>query len=97
MLLNAQKQIETKIEFTLKKTKLLDQVQSILNDRQLKVLLRMLKERPEEFKGGMSAKKYMTIAKTTKATATRDMQDLVKKDIFISTGGGRNISYQVNL
>jgi Fic family protein len=79
MLLEAQTDVENKIEFTLKKTKLLDRTKDILNERQLKVLLRMLKEGPEEFKGGMSAKNYMTIARTTKATATRGMQDLVRK------------------
>lgn len=97
MLLKAQQQVESKIEFTLKKTKLLDRVKSTLNERQLKVLLRMLKEGAEKFKGGMSAKKYMTIAKTTKATATRDIQDLVRKNIFIPSGGGRSTNYQIKL
>ena len=34
------------------------------------------------FKGGMSAIKYMKIADTSKATATRDLQDLVIKNIY---------------
>jgi Fic family protein len=68
-----------------------------LNERQQKVVRRMLKEGSSGFHGGMSAKKYMVIAKTTKPTATRDLQDLVLKDVFIPAGGGRSTHYQINL
>ncbi len=97
MLLGAQEQAETEIEFTLKKTKLFGRIGDLLNERQLKVVRRMLKEGCSGFHGGMSAKKYMAIAKTTKPTATRDLQDLVAKDVFIPVGGGRSTHYQVKL
>ena len=97
MLLNAQEQAEVEIEFTLKKTKLFDRVERQLNDRQLKVVLRMLKEGPSGFDGGMTAKKYMAISRATKPTATRDLQDLVARDVFIPAGGGRSTHYLVNL
>jgi Fic family protein len=97
MLLDAQEQAETEIEFTLKKTKLFDRVGGLLNERQLKVVRRMLKEGISGFQGGMSAKKYMAIAKTTKPTATRDLQDLVAKDVLIPAGGGRSTHYQIHL
>ncbi len=45
----------------------------------------------------MSAKKYMSIAKTSKATATRDLQDLVEKGVFKPFGGGRSVTYELNL
>jgi Fic family protein len=96
-LLKAQEQAETEIEFTLKKTKLFDRVGDQLNARQLKIVRRMLKEGPSGFQGGMSAKKYMTLTKTTKPTATRDLQDLVAKEVFIPAGGGRSTHYQINL
>ncbi len=57
----------------------------------------MLEEGPDGFEGGMSAKKYMTITGASKATATRDLQELVEKDIFAPTGGGRSTRYQINL
>jgi Fic family protein len=57
----------------------------------------MLKEGPEGFEGGMSAKKYITITHTSKATATRDLQDMVEKGAFIPYGRGRNTRYQVTL
>jgi len=47
--------------------------------------------------GGMPAKKYMTITGASKATATRDMQDLAGKGIFIPTGGGRSTHYKIQL
>lgn len=97
MLMNAQKQAELDIEFTLKKTKLFDRVREQLNERQLNVLRRMLEEGPGGFQGGMSAKKYMAIAQTTKATATRDLQELVAKDVFTPDGGGRSVRYQIRL
>jgi Fic family protein len=97
MLLDAQTMAETEIAFTLKKTKLFDRVGDRLNERQLKVVRRMLKEGPEGFAGGMSAKKYQVIAKTSKPTATRDLQDLVLKNVFIPIGGGRSRHYQIHL
>jgi Fic family protein len=97
MVLEAQIQAEEQIDFTLKKTKLFDQMRDQLNERQLQVLRRMLDEGPHGFEGGMSAKKYMVITGASKATATRDLQDLAEKGIFVPTGGGRSTHYQVKL
>jgi Fic family protein len=97
MLIRAQKQVEGKIEFTLKKTKLFDRVHGQLNERQIKVIRRMLKEGPDGFKGGMTAKKYIAITGAAKATATRDLQELVSTNIFIPGGGGRSVCYQIKL
>jgi Fic family protein len=57
----------------------------------------MLEEGPNGFEGGMNARKYVSIATTSKATATRDLQDLAEKKIFIPTGGGRSTHYVLNL
>jgi Fic family protein len=101
-LINAQKEVEDKIQFTLRKSRLFNRVQDQLNERQLnerqlKVLRRMLKEGPAGFKGGMTAKKYIAITGAAKATATRDLQELVRTDVLTPSGGGRSVSYQVNL
>ena len=50
-----------------------------------------------DFIGGINATKYQSINKTSKATATRDLQDLVLKNILIVTHAGRSTSYEVNL
>ena len=95
--LDAQIQAEENIKFTLKKTKLFDRFEEDMNDRQLKVIRRMLEEGPAGFEGGMTAKKYMAISKTSKATATRDLHDLAQLGILKQEGGGRSIRYHVNL
>lgn len=42
-------------------------------------------------------KKHVSINKTSKATATRYLLDMVEKEILVSTGAGRSVSYQLNL
>lgn len=97
--LDAQIEAENQIEFTLKKTKFFDRFKDQLNERQNVVIRRMLEEGPNGFEGGMNARKYIGITKTSKATATRDMQELLETGAFILAGkaGGRSTSYQVNL
>lgn len=87
-------QLEAKklIGFTLRKTMLIDQYKEQLNERQMKVILKML-ESPDGFTGGMSAKKYISINKTSKATATRDLQQLTEMGLLILAGGGRSTHY----
>ena len=86
--LDAQIDAEQEIEFTLKKTKFFDQHKDELNDRQQKVVRRMLEEGHQGFEGGMNARKYVSIASTSKATATRDLQDLVQKVFSNQLGVG---------
>jgi len=95
--LDAQKQAETQIDFTLKKARFFDCLKAELNDRQHRVLKRMLENGEDGFEGGMSARKYMKIAKTSKATATRDLQDLVEKHALEPIGAGRSTRYRVKL
>ncbi len=97
IILEAQIQAEEQIDFTLKKTRLFDRFRDRLNERQLKILRRMLEEGPAGFEGGMSAKKYMTITGASKATATRDLQDLTDKGVFAPAGGGRSTHYKINV
>ncbi len=39
----------------------------------------------------------MIITDASKATATRDLQDLADKGLFTPTGGGRSTHYQIHL
>jgi Fic family protein len=59
----------------------------------------MLEEGPKGFTGGMNAGKYASIAGVSKATATRDLQELLQQGAIIQWGdaGGRSTKYQVNL
>lgn len=98
-ILTAQTEAEELIDFTLKKTRFFAKFKPLLNERQLKVIQRMLEEGPKGFAGGMNAGKYGSIAKVSKATATRDLQDLLKMGAIVLFGeaGGRSTKYQVQL
>jgi Fic family protein len=71
--------------------------QTRLNDRQTKVINRLLDLGPEGFLGGLKNKKYMGMAHTSRATAQRELADLVQKGILIKLpGGGRSSSYDLD-
>jgi Fic family protein len=72
--------------------------QTIVNERQIKVLNRLLDNAGEEFLLGINASKYQSLTKVSKATATRDLADLVtKRCIKKLPGGGRNTRYIINI
>lgn len=95
--LDAQRYAESLIEFTLRKTRYFQFFNDELNQRQLKVIKRMFQEGPKGFEGGMRARKYKSITAVSKATATRDLQDLVHKKALIAKGGGRSTRYELNI
>lgn len=71
--------------------------QTILTERQIKVLNRLLDSSGEEFTLGINARKYQSIAAVSKATATRDLADLVSKHCIIQTAAsGRSTRYIIN-
>lgn len=93
--IEAQRRTMALVEFLIDKTRLLDRLRGRLNERQEKVLLRMLREGPEGFKGGLSAGNYVTIARTTTATATRDLADMVTQGALARTGERRHARYHL--
>ncbi|MCY4148946.1 MAG: Fic family protein [Gammaproteobacteria bacterium] len=95
--LKAQNQAERQIQFTLRKSKFLDRLAGKMNERQTRVVQRMLEEGPDGFEGGMNARKYISITKTSKATATRDMRRLLEMGVFEVEGGGRSTRYALAL
>ncbi len=97
VLVDAQHEAEQMIAFSLKKSKFFNRFEAKLNTRQIKVIRRMLDAGISGFEGGMNAKKYMSISKTSKATATRDLQDLVEKSVFQVEGMGRGTRYALSI
>ena len=95
--IEAQQRTTALIEFLLDKTRLLDRLKDQLNPRQEKALLRVLREGPEGFKGGLSAGNYVTITGTSAPTATRDLADLVDKGALIRSGERRYARYRANI
>ncbi|MBI5938282.1 MAG: Fic family protein [Betaproteobacteria bacterium] len=67
-----------------------------LNPRQRKALNRLLDAGPDGFEGGINTRKYMSLTKTSRATAYRELADLVEKGCLRPTGkGGRSSGYEV--
>ncbi|PSR56641.1 DUF4172 domain-containing protein [Adhaeribacter arboris] len=97
VILKSQEQAISLVDFVLKKSKFFDRFKGVLNERQIKVVRRMLDAGVEGFAGGMSAKKYMSITKASKATATRDLQHLLELEVLILEGGGRSTHYILNI
>lgn len=46
---------------------------------------------------GMTAAKYTAIGKVANPTATRDLQHLLTRAIFVQEGPERSVRYQLNL
>jgi Fic family protein len=96
-ILSAQKHAKNLVSFILKKAQFFDRFKDKLNERQIKVIKKMMDAGVSGFKGGMTATKYMSICKTSKATATRDLQHLVEIKALVAEGGGRSTHYNLSI
>jgi Fic family protein len=97
VILTAQNDALKQIEFTLTKVRFLEKYENKINNRQRKVINKMFNAGKEGFEGGMNTKKYISITRASKATATRDLQGLFEMNIFNRKGGGRSIHYELNI
>jgi Fic family protein len=67
-----------------------------LKDRQSKIINRLLEVGPGGFEGGLTNRKYAAMGHVSKATAQRELADLVHKGILrLSKGRGRSTSYDL--
>ena len=62
-----------------------------INDRQRKVLNRLL----DGFDGKLTLSRWASITHISKATAGRDLEDLVRKGVLVTLGAGRSTSYEL--
>ncbi|MRS02408.1 Fic family protein [bacterium] len=70
--------------------------QTLITDRQKKVINRILEAGPGNFEGGLTTRKYVNIAGVSRATAFREITDLVDKNILQRlSGSGRNVHYDL--
>lgn len=67
-----------------------------LNDRQSKVINRLLDDGPAGFEGGLTNRKYRSMTKAAPATATRDLAELSSLGIILKVGQGRSVKYELN-
>jgi Fic family protein len=85
------------LTFLIEKTKMFTALSGVINPRQEQALLRMFEAGPKGFIGGLSAEKYISITKASRATATRDLVELVKIGALVKTGELRHTRYWLNL
>jgi Fic family protein len=95
--LEAQRTTLKRVEFYIVKAKFYDRMSGQLNPRQAKVIARMFRAGLGGFKGGLSAENYISITVTSRATATRDLADLVSKGALTRTGERRHTRYRLDL
>jgi Fic family protein len=95
--IDAQRNTIRCVDFSIAKAKLYERLRGKLNPRQDKALARMFREGIDGFKGGLSAENYISIAKTSRATATRDLQALVAMGALTRSGELRHTRYQLNV
>ena len=95
--LMAQQVTLDRVGFFIAKARFYDRHREKLNERQSKAIERMFREGLEGFKGGMSAENFISITGTSRATATRDLQDLVEIGALRRTGELRYTRYWLNL
>lgn len=91
--IEAQKHTAVFVNFFLDKKRLLERLEGRLNERQQKALLRVLREGPGGFKGGLSADNYMTITGASATDATRDLVDMIAKGALTRSGKKREARY----
>lgn len=96
-IIEARRNTIKRVDFIVAKSKLYENVRGKLNERQEKALVRMFREGVDGFKGGLSSENYIRITKTSRATATRDLQDLVAIGALTRTGERRHTRYHLNV
>ncbi|WP_290659599.1 Fic family protein [Aquabacterium sp.] len=86
------------IDDTLAKARFwMDHSHQDLNERQRKVMNLLLDAGPNGFEGGMSTRKYESIAGTSRATASRELIELEALELLVRVGAGRSTRYCVKL
>jgi Fic family protein len=94
-ILDAQRNTIKRIDFYIAKAKFYERFRGALNARQERVVARMFREDIDGFKGGLSAENYISIAKTSRATATRDLNELVSLGALEKIGELRHTRYHL--
>lgn len=68
-----------------------------LHERQRKVLQRLLDDGDGGFLGGLNAEKYMKLTGVSKATASRDLSEMVQAGQLWTSGVGKAVRYYIDV
>ena len=70
--------------------------ETMVNERQRKVLNKLLDAGNGKFDGGLSTRKYVGMTKTSRATAWREIEDMLRKKMIRALpGSGRSTAYEI--
>jgi len=97
-LLKSLKESRKRIQYILQKTAFWDRHRSTsLNEREIKVLNRLLEVGEGNFEGGINTRKYASLTKVSKNTASRELKGLVEKGCLVQKEGtaGRSVAYEI--
>jgi Fic family protein len=72
-----------------------DHKEVALNDRQRKALNKMLEAGPGRFEGGLTLRKYTGMTGASRATAWRDINEMLDTGMLVSEGTGRATHYNL--
>ena len=95
--LEAQANTLGRVEFYIAKARFYERLRDKLNERQAQVIDRMFRVGIDGLAEGFTAESYISISQTSRATATRDLADLVEKGALLRTGELRYTRYYLNL
>ena len=71
--------------------------QTTMNERQRKVVNRLLEAGGGGFQGGLTTRKYVSMTKVSRATAFREISELLENDVLKQNSSkGRSVSYDLN-
>src|SRR5690606_39032488 len=96
-ILEAQRVTLARVEFAVAKARFYERHRGQFNEWQGKAIARMFREGIDGFKGGLSAENYIAITQASRATTTRDLQDLVTKGALTRRGERRHTRYELNI
>ena len=87
---------QQQVAFVLGKSRFYDAYLKRMNERQKKMVARVFAEGIKGFEGGITTRKYQAVTKCSRATAFRDLNEMLKQGILVTRpGAGRNVSYDL--
>lgn len=85
------------LDLLIQKGSIFSRFEGQLNERQKKLLHRLFAAGPDGFVGGLSVANYLHLCKTSRATATRDLANLVALGLLSRSGVLKSTRYHLNL
>ena len=84
------------LRFVAAKRDYLGKYEAMFSERAKKVVLRMFEDGESGVRAGLSAAKWVRMAKVSKPTATRDLAELEKTGAIVAQGAGPTTRYRLN-